>query len=125
MLCGLLEHFSEVRKKDQDVLDVIDQITIFVDSTSLSQEKKNSLKNYLDSGKTVSARQKCLSLCKKYARASYGKYDCKTIIDAAYRIRSAFSHGESVHCHDRCSAYIKYIVLDVIINYLKEKQSVS
>lgn len=123
IFCGLLEHLSETQDKEQEVLNVIDQLSAFVDSTDLSQEKKNSLKNYLNSGKKISARQKCLRLCEKYAKASYGGFECNKIINAAYSLRSSFSHGESNQRHSKCSAYIKLIVLDVIKNYMREKES--
>lgn len=121
--CGLLEHLSENRNKEEDVLCVLDELVKCVDSSTLSSEKKDMLKNYLNRGRNVSASQKCRDLCKKYARGKYGEYDCKKIIDKAYSIRSAFSHGErGDNLYSRRASYIKYVALDVIKNYMSDKE---
>ena len=49
--------------------------------------------------KEKSAREKCRLLCDKYARPYYGEYDTRTIVNSAYSIRSAYSHGnEKTDC---------------------------
>ena len=122
--CGLLEHLSENRDKEQDVLCVIDDLVKYVDGSSLSSEKKNSLKNFLNTGRKISANQKCIALCERYARQKYGGYTYKKIIGEAYSIRSAFSHGEnSGNRYSACASYIKLVVLDVIKNYMREKEN--
>ena len=121
--CGLLEHLSKNENKDQDVIDTIDDLIDSVEHSSLSQEKKDSLTNFLRYGKKQSARQRCLLLCKKYAKPTYGDYTCKEILDEAYGIRSAFSHGQNCeNINSKSAAYIKLIVLDVIKNYMREKE---
>ena len=116
--CGLLEHLSENRDKEQDVLCVLDDLVKYVECSSLPSEKKDSLKNFLNTGRKVSANQKCIALCEKYARQNYGGFTCKKIISEAYSIRSAFSHGESCeNRHTKCAENIKFVVLDVIKNY--------
>ncbi len=61
------------------------------------------------------------NLIAKYAKIRYGSYTANQIFDAAYRYRSAFSHG------DKCNyaqieemVYIKYVVLNVIKGYMLE-----
>lgn len=122
--CGLLEHLSENCDKEQDVLCVIDDLVKYVDGSSLSSEKKDSLKNFLNTGRKISANQKCVALCERYARQKYGGYTYKKIIGEAYSIRSAFSHGEnSGNRYSACASYIKLVVLDVIKNYMREKEN--
>ena len=124
--CGLLEHLSESKDKERDVIRVIGQLINSVDDSDLSPEKKESLKNYLRNGRRMSARQRCVTLCERYAKLNYGGFSCKKIIDEAYSIRSAFSHGEN--CENRyslCAAYIRRLTLDVIKNYMKEKETTT
>ena len=122
--CGILEHLSENKQKEQDVINTIEDLINNVKQTDLSQKNKDSLIGFLRSGENISARGKCLLLCKKYSKPTYGGYTCNKIIDEAYGIRSAFSHGYNCdNMNPDCSAYIKYIVLDVIKNYMKEKES--
>ena len=121
LYCGLLEHLSDDKQKDPDVISEIDLLVNHVDSSSLADESKNSLIAFLKSGKTISARQKCKFLCQQYAKEKYGPYTTKQVLDDAYSIRSAFSHGED--CHNRYSGpapYIKLIVLDVLYEYMKD-----
>lgn len=121
--CGLLEHLSENQDKEQDVLCVIDDLVAHVDASNISSEKKDGLKNFLNTGRKVSSRQKCFDLCKKYAKSNYGEFSCKEIIREAYNIRSAFSHGENYeNRYPVHAAYVKLVVLDVIKNYLREKE---
>ncbi len=120
--CGLLEHLSENRDKEQDFLDMIDELIKRVDCSSLSSEKKNTLKNYLNDGRRESSRKRCYALCDQYAESEYGGFTCKSIISEAYGFRSAFSHGENVNnSNSKCSEYIKLVVLDVVKNYFREK----
>ena len=121
--CGLLEHLSENKEKELEVLSVLDELIEYIDGTTLSKENKDSLKNFINSNRRMSARQKCLILCEKYAKERYGKYTCKKIINEAYGIRSAFSHGnDSENYYSECASNIKYVVLDVIKNYMREKE---
>ena len=121
--CGLLEHLSESRDKDQDVLSMLDDLVKYVDSSELSSKKKELLKNYLNAGRKVSAKQKCIALCERYGKQNYGGFSYKKIISEAYSIRSAFSHGENCeNRYSKCSAYIRILVLDVLKNYMKEKE---
>ena len=124
--CGILEHLSESRDKEQDVLSVLDELVDYVNSASLSKENKDSLKNFINSGRKISARQRCNTLCARYAKQSYGGFECKKIIGKAYSIRSIFSHeGNFENCYSECASYIKFVVLDVIKNYLREKETAT
>lgn len=123
MYCALLEHLSPNRKKNQCTLNVIDEMIRVVEKSSLSDDDKTTLINYLNDGRNVSARQKCLIVAEYYAKEEYEKHKCKQIISEAYSIRSAFSHGDD--CENlkvKCAYLIKYIVLDIIQNYLREKE---
>ena len=121
--CGLLEHLSDDRSKDGDMLAMLDKLVECVDSSELPPANKNSLKSFLNSGRKVSSRQRCRNLCAKYAKPEYSGYSRKKIIDDAYGVRSAFSHGEKI---DRPGSpgvrYMKFIVLDVVENYMREKE---
>ena len=122
--CGLLEHLSENRDKEQDILCIIDELIEYVEGSSLSSEKKDSLKSFLNAGRKMSASQKCVTLCERYARHNYGGFTYKKIFSEAYSIRSAFSHGENCeNRHSECADYIKFVVLDVVKNYMKEKEN--
>ena len=120
--CGLLEHLSENKDKEEDVINVIEELISNVKNTTLSKEKKDSLIGFLNTGRKVSAKQKCLTLCEKYAKRMYGGYSCKKVLDGAYSIRSAFSHGDDCEViYSESATYIKLVVLDVIKNYMIEK----
>ncbi len=124
--CGLLEHLSPEEKKDLTVQEEIDCLIKHVSSSNLNKEQKDQLKNYLNRGKDVSARQKCKSLCDKYAEKQYCEYSPKQIISAAYTIRSRYAHGDEYVVEEGNPArLIKYVVLDVIKNYLREKENGS
>ncbi len=125
--CGLLEHLSQGKNKEDDVVSVLEELIEHVERTTvLSREKKESLINYLKIGKRESSRQKCLKLCDVYANKRYGGVTCKQIIDEAYRIRSAFSHGEKTEKqYSKYAALMKVVVLDVIKNYMREKENES
>ena len=122
--CGLLDHLSESEDKDSDTLEVIDQLIECVEESSLPSANKSSLKSLLNSGRKVSSRQQCRNLCAKYAKPFYDGHPCKKIIDDAYGLRSAFSHGTNTrYAGSLCSTYMKFVVLDVVENYMKERRS--
>ena len=121
LYCGLLEHMAEDKPKHPKVLSEIDLLVDHVVTSSLSDDDKNSLVSFLNSGKTISSKQKCKLLCQQYAQDRYGPYTTKQILDDAYSIRSAFSHGED--CGNRYSGpapYIKLVVLDILAGYAKD-----
>ena len=121
LYCGLLEHLADDKQKNPDVLTEIDSLVDHVMSSDLSKDEKKSLVHFLQSGKKVSARQKCNSLCQQYAKEHYGHYSRKQILDDAYSIRSIFSHGED--CSNRYTGpapYIKLVVRDVLFGYMKD-----
>ncbi len=120
--CSLLEHLAENKNRDPESLEVIDKIVELIDKESLSQDKKNSLKGLIISGRNLSATQKCLELCAKYANEKYGDYTCKKIVTEAYKVRSAFSHGDGNSSCSKCVLLMKDIVLDVIKNYIRERE---
>lgn len=121
--CGFLEHLSKTSLKEPAVLATIDELIEYVDESELLNNQKDALKNYLSLGKNTSARKKCLDLCGKYAKTYYGGFSCKQIIDEAYSIRSAFSHGANCNALDvKCSRYIRLVILDVIKNYMRERE---
>lgn len=121
--CGLLEHLSENKNKDPEVISMLEEFITHVEKSSLSSEHKSSLKNFLYFGQKESSKQKCLALCEKYAKQYYGEFSCKSIIDEAYSIRSAFSHGENTNeWHIKKSPCIKFVVLDIVKRYMAEKE---
>ncbi|MBR5423857.1 MAG: hypothetical protein IK108_07590 [Clostridia bacterium] len=123
VFCSLLEHLSESADKDPDTLLVLDELIENVNNTSLTEEKKQQLRNFLNSGRKMSAKQRCLSLCKKYAKENYGGFSTKSIVDEAYSIRSAFSHGNDCEGkYSACAAQIKLVVLDVVKEYMRERE---
>ena len=124
LYCGLLEHISDNARKSEAVLSEIDALMQHVAESSLKGDEKESLLNYLREGKEISARQKCLRLCEKYAKEKYGQHPIKKIFDDAYSIRSAYSHGED--CGNRYfgpASYIKLVVLDVLKGYINDKEA--
>lgn len=59
----------------------------------------------------------------RYANPYYGKYPLNCIINHAYSIRSAFSHGDNTTFKkDVPTMYMKDIVLDVIKGYFNKKR---
>lgn len=124
--CSILEHLSENEKKSLDVQLHIDELIESIKTSTLSPNEKDQLINHLRNGKEQSANQKCKKLAKKYAKAMYGQYPVEKIISEAYGIRSAFSHGDNVDPgRTKLSSYIKYVVLDVIKGYMREKESAN
>lgn len=80
--------------------------------------------HFLNSGRKVSSRQRCRELCAKYAKPEYGGHKCKKIINDAYGLRSAFSHGERADYFDSpCDWYMKFVVLDVVEGIMRERAS--
>lgn len=122
--CSVLEHLSEDGKKSEASQIEIDALIDQVDNSSLSPEEKDQLKNYLKQGKELSARQKCRNLLEKYAKYSYNGFSPKKIFSEAYSMRSAFAHGDTPKTA-KASFYIKFVVLDVIKAYLREKEGLD
>ena len=123
LFCGLLEHLSESGKKDPDVIREIENLIEQVKNSELEEEKKRNLVSYLSVGKELSARQRCLSLLKKYAKSKYGLYSASNVFDEAYSIRSTFSHGEEPdYGKVKAAAYMRFLMLDVIKGYLQSKE---
>lgn len=124
--CGLLEHLSKSADKDPETLAVIDQLIKLVDKSGLLPTRKLKLKNFLNSGRKVSSRQRCRELCAKYAKPEYGGHKCKKIINDAYGLRSAFSHGERADYFDSpCDWYMKFVVLDVVEGIMREREGIA
>lgn len=119
--CSILEHLAEDGKKSEASQAEIDALIAHVNDSTLSQEEKNQLVNYLNQGRDLSARQKCRTLLEKYAQYSYGGYAPKRIFNEAYNMRSAFAHGNTPKSV-KASLYIKFVVLDVIKAYLRDKE---
>lgn len=123
LYCGLLEHLSKDSDKSDTVKAEIDALISHVESSDLSKPEKEQTINFLRIGKSISARQKCLSLLKRYARETYGDYSSKKVFDEAYSLRSRFSHGSEIEdIQIGTSRYMKYVVLDVIKSYILEKE---
>lgn len=122
--CGLLDHMSESEDKDPETLEAINQLIACVDESCLSLTSKSSLKGFLSSGRKASSRQRCRNLCAKYAKPIYGGHPCKKIVDDAYGVRSAFSHGENTEDTDSpCDTYMKFVALDVVESYMRERET--
>ena len=122
--CGLLEHLAKDARKEDEVQSEIDALVNHVNESCLSKENKSQLLQYLETGRNQSARQKCKTLIAQYANESYGGYPAKKILDIAYSLRSKFSHGEQVR-YDMAASYLKFIVLDVIQGYMREKETTN
>lgn len=124
--CGLLEHLSEDNDKDQDVLDVIEELINYVKSNPLAQGKKDTLLGLLKNGQKLSSSQKIHRICEQFAESNYGRFSCREIIKKAYSIRSSYSHGED--CSEKYSeraANIKFVALDVVKNYMMHKEELT
>ena len=122
LYCGILEHLVSDYEKDQDVIEEIDQLIQHVEESKLSKDNKHTLKEYLKRGKKASSRQKCRDFVNKYGREKYGEYTGKQIINAAYDIRSAFSHGSNCDkMYGTPAKYMKAVILEVVNNYMHEK----
>lgn len=121
LYCGLLEHLAEDTQKEPEVLQVIDQLIKKVKESSLSLKQKQSLKGYLDKGKEQSSSKRIKALCQQYAKSEYYIYKTDSIINKAYKERSAYSHGNTGGYSDEAS-FIKFVTLDVVKNYLQEKE---
>lgn len=122
--CGILEQLAPSYDKEQDVIAEINELIKHVQHSSLSEEQKQSIKNYLNSGKKMSSNQKCKKLVEEFGKDSYCSTDAKQILKNTYAIRSKYSHGEN--CRDENNsdiAKMKYLILDVIINYYRKKES--
>jgi hypothetical protein len=121
--CGLLEHISEGGKKDACVITKIDELIENIRDSELLDDYKNQIINYLREGKEISANQKCKKVIAKYAKDKYGPFTANQVFDAAYRCRSAFSHGEGRNAKKvERIAYMKYLVLDVIKGYMLDME---
>lgn len=122
LYCGILEHLVKDYEKDQAIIEEIDELIKHVEESDLSRDQKQSLKGRLNDAKKVSSRQKCRDFVKKYGREKYGNYTGNQIINSAYDIRSAFSHGSNCdNMYDTPAEYMKAVVLEVINNYMHEK----
>ena len=124
LYCGLLEHIAGRTKKQDSIISLIDHFIEETDRSQLLQEQKEQLKNYLSNGKMVSAQQRCKSLCKKYTNKKYRGFTTDQIINEAYKIRSAFSHGDKQGIMDYSlkADCMKYVVLDVVEAYMREQE---
>lgn len=123
MYCGLLEHLAEDGKKTAEVISEIDALIAHVEDSDLEINQKNQLRNYLNQGKDISSRQKCIKLIEKYACTQYGIYTAKKVFNEAYSLRSTFSHGSSIDEFSvKAARYMKYLVLDVVQKYMIEKE---
>lgn len=119
--CGLLEHLAKDERKNEETQEEINALIEHVKNSSLSDGSRAQLVQYLETGRNLSARQKCRKLIERYADIMYGDYPAKQILERAYSLRSKFSHGELVR-YDVIAAHMKCIVLDVIKGYMCEKE---
>ena len=122
LLCGILERISTGGNKDDTVIKEIDRLKSLIDRTKLSNNDYGQLINYLESGKKMSANQKCLITIKKYAENfNMGGYSSIEIFKDAYSVRSSYSHGNEVD-YKEPSCYMKELMLYIINEYFKDKQ---
>lgn len=122
--CSILEHMAEDGNKSEASQAEIDALINHVKDSTLSCEEKDQLVSFLGSGRRLSARQKCINLLNKFAKHSYDGYTPKKIFDEAYSLRSAFAHGNAPRTI-KASFFIKFVVLDVIKAYLREKEGLD
>ena len=123
LLCGLLERLAPRYEKEASVLEEINLLVDHIDKSGISDSRKEQLCNYIKAARWESSRRRCNDLCKRYAKKKYGKYNTKRIVNEAYSIRSAYAHGKIIDAYNKEAApYIKYVVLDVLMNYFREKE---
>ena len=124
LYCGIFEHLAENGLKSESYQEEINELIKHAKSCDLGPVEKDQLISYLNKGKEKSSRQKCLELVERHAKPQYGEYTAKQVLSEAYNIRSAFSHGDEIkYDHINASRYIKYVILDVIESYMREKES--
>lgn len=91
--------------------------------SALSAEQKDILNSFLLSGKKMSSNQKCRKIVEDYGKESYYSTSSKQILKESYSLRSAYAHGNN--CREEYNSAVdkmKYLVLDVIINYFHERE---
>ena len=110
------------KSEQATVIKEIDRLKSLIDRTKLSNNDYGQLINYLESGKKMSANQKCLITIKKYAENfNMGGYSSIEIFKDAYSVRSSYSHGNEVD-YKEPSCYMKELMLYIINEYFKDKQ---
>lgn len=123
LYCGILEHLAGEYSKDDDVVTLIDRFVEETEESQLPPGHKKQLKDYLNGAKKESAKQRCKNLCLKYTNKKYNDYTTDQIVNAAYKIRSTFSHGGAKKVYYSPEAEsMKYVVLDVVEAYMQEKE---
>lgn len=115
--CSILESFAIEEKKDKTVISTIDELKEIVSNKDIDNNIKNELYNFLENGKNLSARRKCTKVCGKYAKDKYGEYSTNKILSEAYSLRSKYTHYHLNDKKSKVAKLIKYVVLDVVINY--------
>ncbi|MBQ8881960.1 MAG: hypothetical protein IJY70_01015 [Clostridia bacterium] len=120
--CSILESITDNSLKSPKIISILDDFIHELDNLEISNDEKSQLKNLLNNGKNMSSRQKCKELVKKYGKSHYGDYPAKKIIDDAYSVRSTYSHGKRYHNVKETTKYMRYVVLDVILNYMQKKE---
>lgn len=125
--CGLLEHIAgmciDQKTKDDDIISVINKLIEQANESDLDEGKIKQIVNMLNTAKNKSSRSKCYEVIKKYAKKTYGCYNAKDIFSEAYRIRSIYSHGGNTSLFNLKAEQIKFILLDVIKGYMREKEN--
>ena len=126
---GILEKIVEEIEKEnplkrtKEEINVMDQLIKTALAMEIDETIKNGITQYLERYEHMSITNKLLWLCNKYGKPEYGKHPSETIIKKAYKIRSSFSHvGNKKLDYSSPAFYIKWLVIDVVCNYLSEKQ---
>ena len=129
LFTGILEKIVEEIEKEnplkrtKEEINVMDQLIRTVLAMDIDETIKNGIAQYLERYEHMSITNKLVWLCSKYGKPKYGKHPSETIIKKAYKIRSSFSHvGNKKLDYSSPAFYIKWLVIDVVCNYLSEKQ---
>lgn len=118
--CSMLEGLTPREEKDEVVRSEIDKLITSIDDLNVSKSEKDKIRTALENLKYISAKGRCLRTTSLYANEFYNGVNVKRIIDEAYKIRSAYSHGDEIDKSKNKNAHlITLVALDVINNYFK------
>ena len=135
VLCTAIEYMANIKisckEKSREEIIVYDKLIDFVDAmTNIKEDIKKDVIQYLKMGKNIGSRKKCKELIAKYAHRNYKfkhetvEYKPNKIFDYCYNYRSKSEHGSIHEIEDvkyEILQLLKYVVLDVLENILREE----
>ena len=124
LLCQALEMMGEDKIKSEEEIKLIDKLKNIINESTLDQQKKDSLNNYMENCKNISSRKKCENLINTYCKFEYNDFNKNKIFKKAYELRSKIIHGDIINNDDVyiVGIYLKAIVLDVLKEWSKDNQ---